>query len=521
MINKSDIAFIKSEYKIIQNLYLKGDYEKVIEKTKIILKKDSSQTTFYNLIGLSYLQLERFEMAEKTLRAGLKVNSRSPSILCNLGTLYRNWGRLDEAENIFKRVLEINSKDINVLVNYANLKRDLNKTKESLELYERAFKLNSNNETLLINYAGGYQIAGEFEKSKKILRSIHTKYPNNIVAHKMYSAINYYKKDDEHQRTMIEKVNFENLSLVDKTTLLFSIAKSFSDQNNPAKSSEYFIKANNSKFLSFENYNFNSEKKLFSKIKEIFQDYKFDTNNPNSNPELIFIVGLPRSGTTLIHQIISSHSKVFGAGELSILRSALLNKVDDTSFLENILKNNTQNNITKKKIVDSIYNKFRFYDKELIILDKAPLNFLWIGFIKLLFPNSKIIHSKRNLKDTALSIYKNVFDASSLAWAYDQNCLIEYIKFYQDLMKFWHEKMPNFIYDCEYENLVNNKDLETKNLIKFCNLEWEDGCIDHTQNKTGIKTVSIAQARKPIYKSSINLSESYSKYLKFLENLDK
>ena len=95
--------------------------------------------------------------------------------------------------------------------------------------------------------------------------------------------------------------------------------------------------------------NFNSEKKLFSKIKEIFQDYKFNTNNPNSNPELIFIVGLPRSGTTLIHQIISSHSKVFGAGELSILRSALLNKVDDTSFLENILKNNTQNNITKKK----------------------------------------------------------------------------------------------------------------------------------------------------------------------------
>ena len=183
-----------------------------------------------------------------------------------------------------------------------------------------------------------------------------------------------------------------------------------------------------------------------------------------------------------------------------------------------ILGNNSSDILFKEEIANSILNEFKYYDKELIILDKAPLNFLWIGFIKILFPNSKIIHSKRNLKDTALSIYKNVFDASSLTWAYDQSCLIEYVKNYKDLMKFWKNKMPNFIYDCEYENLVNNKNLETQNLIKFCNLDWEDNCIDHTQNNTGIKTVSIAQARKPIYKTSLKSFEKYKEYLTFLEN---
>ena len=521
MVNKSDIEFIKSEYKKIQNLFIKGDYNKVIEKTKIILRKDSSQTTFYNLIGLSYLQLEKFEMAEKILNSGLKINSKSTSILCNLGTLYRNWGKLDEAEKNFKRVLDINPKDINTLVNYANLKRDLNKINESLELYNQAFKINNNNETLLINYAGAYQIAGKFEMSKEILKSLHKNYPNNVVAHKMYSSINFYKENDKHQEIMIKKVNDQNLSPGNKTTLLFSIAKSFSDQKNPAKSSEYFIKANKAKFLGFKEYNFNSEKKLFDKIIEIFTNYKFISDNSEKDPDLIFIVGLPRSGTTLIHQIISSHSKVFGAGELSVLRSTFLDKINELEFLKKILGNSDSDNLFKKEIANLVLNKFKYYDKESIILDKAPLNFLWLGFIKILFPNSKIIHSKRNLKDTALSIYKNVFDASSLTWAYDQDCLIEYLKYYKNIMKFWQNKIPNFIYNCEYENLVNNKNLETQNLIKFCNLDWEDNCIDHTQNDTGIKTVSIAQARKPIYKTSVNLNETYSKYLEFLNQIEE
>ena len=516
MIKKLDINYIKKEYKKIHNLFLVGNYEKVIEKTKVLLKKDPSQTTFYNLIGLSYKQLKNFELAEKTFNSGLKVNSKSTSILCNLGALYRNWEKFELAEETFQRAIEINPKDLNVIVNYANLKRDLNQMKESLEFYEKGFKLNNNHETLLINYAGAFQVVGDFDKSKEILRILHQKYPNNIVAHKMYSGSNFYTKDDEHQKLMIDRANDTNLPDENKSTLYFAIAKSFSDQNNYEKSAEYFIKANEKKFKTIKNYNFRDEENLFKKIKDIFNKYEFDKNVSKNRPNLIFIVGLPRSGTTLTHQIISSHSKVFGAGELSILRSSFLDEINHEEFVANLLNN--KNNFSKN-LADKIFNKFQYYHKQSIILDKAPLNFLWIGFIKILFPDAKIIHSKRNLKDTALSIYKNVFDASSLSWTYDQKTLLKFINMYQDMMDFWDKKIPDYIYECNYETLVNDKNNETKKIINFCNLEWEDNCMDHTKNKTGIKTVSLAQARKPVYKSSVDLNKNYKKYLEFLDQI--
>ena len=144
-------------------------------------------------------------------------------------------------------------------------------------------------------------------------------------------------------------------------------------------------------------------------------------------------------------------------------------------------------NLDIDKFSFAVLEKFKLYDNNSIILDKAPLNFMWIGHINLLFPDAKIIHCKRNLKDTALSIYKNMFDASALTWTYNQDHLIGFVELYQELMNFWHKKIPNYIYDCSYEELVSNKENETRKLIEFCNLEWEDNCIDHTKNKTGIK----------------------------------
>ena len=171
-----------------------------------------------------------------------------------------------------------------------------------------------------------------------------------------------------------------------------------------------------------------------------------------------------------------------------------------------------------KNLSNQIMGMFKQFDNK-IILDKAPLNFRWIGFIKILFPNSKIIHCKRDLKDTALSIYKNVFDGGSLPWSYNQENLVKFVKMYNDLMQFWHEKLPGEIYDCHYEKLVNDQVEETKKLIEFCNLPWEEHCIDYTKNNTGIKTVSISQARKPIYKTSVKLSDKYIDYLDFLKKV--
>ncbi len=519
MITQKDILYISKETKKIQNLYANRNFEKVIQKTKILLKKDPKQAIFYNMIGLSYRQLNNNESAEKIFKLGLENNPKSTSILVNLGALYRNQEKYHEAKKNILLALEINEKNFSALVNYANILRDLNQNLEAIDYYRKALAIDNNNETLLINLAGSYQIIGEFEKSKKILRNLHGKFPQSVMADKMYSVINNYNEDSTHQEEMLEKLRKTNLADDDKVTLSFSIAKSFSDQKNPEMSSKYFTIANNLKFNSFKDYNFEEKTKFITNMDYNFNEYTFNNNISVEKPELIFIVGLPRSGTTLTHQIISSHSEVFGAGELQVLANFFSKKIIKQDFINNMLDQNNDKDIFRDKIQIELLNIFKQFDNNLIILDKAPLNFAWIGFIKILFPTAKIIHCKRNLRDTALSIYKNTFEGSALPWSYSQQYLIKFIDLYKNLMSFWHSKIPNYIYDCHYENLVSNPAQETKNLIKFCNLDWEDNCLDHTKNKTGIKTVSIEQARKPIYKSSVNLNETYLKYLDFLNKI--
>ena len=223
---------------------------------------------------------------------------------------------------------------------------------------------------------------------------------------------------------------------------------------------------------------------------------------------------MPRSGTSLVEQIISSHSEVYGAGELSYLDQSVRNNFEIQDKLINFSETNNLDafkNVAKKyvSLVDNFQTDKRF------ITDKAPLNFLWVGFIKIVFPNAKIIHIKRNPKDNCLSLYKNVFDMN-INWSYDQKDLLNFYLKYQSLMKFWAEKIPNFIYDIQYENLINNPQLETENLLRFCNLNWEDDCLNYFNNKRAIKTVSAPQARKPIYKSSLNSSNNFEIYLKEL-----
>jgi len=518
--NKSiDLQYIKSEFSKIQKFFLIKDYEKVILKTKVLLKKDRTQITFYNYIGLSYRELNKFELAEETFKAGLKINAYASSLLCNLGALYRIWGKYIDAEIILKRALEINPKDFNALFNFGNLYRDLNKVELAIASYNKAFEINPKNEVLLTSLAATYQIDGNFEKSKEIINLMQTYFPNNVVSDKWYSTMHKYQINDDHQKKMIDKLNNNQQSIENKIVLNFAIAKSYEDQKEYKLSAKHFIEANRLRFNTFKNFEIKKELNSYTKMMQSFENYKFQLNKEKLKPNLVFIVGLPRSGTTLTHQILSSHSEVFGAGELPILRNTFTDLIKDENFIIKILNKDQQNIKYRNDLSLKIINQFKQFEQKLVILDKAPLNFIWIGLIKVLFPNSKIIHCKRNLKDTALSIYKNTFEGSTLPWSYDQRSLIEYINFYKDLMNFWEMKLPDEIFHCEYEKLVNDSENEIKKLVNFCNLNWEEDCLNHAENKTPIKTVSIVQARKPIYKSSVNLSEEYLKYLDFLEKI--
>ena len=522
MKNFSKSDYLKFEYNKINNLFLSGKFDIVIEKSKKIIEKHPTQIPFYNFLALSYREKGKISLAEKILLNALKISPNNQSVLINLGSTYRVLIEYDKSEKFLKKALSNNPNNIHAIVNYANLKRDTNNYDESIQLYEKAYKMNNKISTIIINLAGAYQIIGKFDISQNYLEILLKQDQNNALAHKILSTIKKYGKNDEHQTMMLSELEKNSLNEIDKSTLYYAIAKSYDDQKNYEKSCHFFIKANNIQKKIHKDYSINVEIKLFNKIKKIFaktdfQNYLEDKNNKN----LIFIVGLPRSGTTLAHQILASHSKVHGIGEMEILNKFMRKNINNENF-SSIFKNYVaENNEKIKSFSDSYFSKISFIKtSKNIILDKSPLNFQWLGFIKILFPNSKIIHCSRNLKDTALSIYKNAFNINSIVWSNDQDDLAKYIEIYLDLMKFWQEKLPNFIYDINYEKLTENKEDEIKKLLKFCDLNWEEDCLNFNKKGPPIKTVSITQARKPIYKTSVNLYEKYKDHLNIFNKID-
>ena len=523
MKNLTNIEHLKSEYGKIKKLFENKKYDLVIRKSEKILKKHPNQTVFYNLMGISYRNLGKLNLAINILKDGLKIIPNDENLLINLGATYRSTFDFENSKKILTHVLSINPNNLNALVNYGNLKRDTNDFYEAIELYEKAYKQNKKEKILLINLAGIQQIVGNFEKSKKILEQALEDHPDDALIHKLLSNTIKYTKDHSHQKKMLTSLNNELLNMTDKATLCFAIAKTYEDQSNYKKSFEYFKKAKDIQSKIHKNYSVKEEIKLFDKIKDIFHKINFK-NYPvfkNNNKKLIFIVGLPRSGTTLTHQIIASHSKVYGAGEVVIFDQFMKKNIYNKDFnkifedYSEIHKNNI--NI----IIENYFSKISYLNtSKSIILDKNPLNFQWLGFIKILFPEAKIIHCNRNLKETALSIYKNAFEINSIVWSNRESDLLQYIKIYLDLMKFWEEKIPNFIYNLNYQKLIENQEEEIKKLINFCELSWEKDCLKFNEKAATIKTISITQARKPIYKTSLKSYEKYYEYLPLLKEVD-
>ena len=224
---------------------------------------------------------------------------------------------------------------------------------------------------------------------------------------------------------------------------------------------------------------------------------------------------MPRSGTTLVEQILSSHPKVFGADEVEFIPNLLKENFDkdNVGLYPNDIENRNKD-IFKKIGKEYISKMKKISNKAEISTDKLPVYFLSIGFIKLILPESKIIHCLRSPEDNIFSIFKNHFPSGKINFAYNLDEATEYYKLYVDLMEHWNSVLPNFIFNIQYENLIYNTEIEIRNLIKFCSLNWSDKCLKFYENKRPIKTASSTQARSKIYKSSINSWKDYEKYLK-------
>ena len=456
--------------------------------------------------------------AQNIFKEGLRIDNNNIALNNNLAMSYKNLLNYTESEKLFKEIIKNNKNYINAYVNLGNLKRDLNKFDEAIELYKKALSINNKNPIILYSLALAHQGMGQFDLAINYAKKTLEINSNFTRADNLISQSMKYTKNNPHYISIKQKIKKNELSKNERIELYFAISKAEEDMNNIKEATENLIEGNKLK-KSISTYDLKIDFNLFDDIKKLFDSEQIINSSQKNNDNIIFILGMPRSGTSLIEQIISSHSDVFGCGELPILTKI----IKENFFINGSLSNKKFQEIfnqdhkiesLKKNYLEFIKN---FDFKEKFITDKAPLNFRWIGFIKMLFPNSKIIHCKRDAKNNCLSIYKNLFEGG-LNFSYDQEDLVKYFKKYEDLMLFWKSKYKNFIYEIEYENLINNNKNEIKKIVNFCNLEWQENCLSFHNNKNPIKTMSTAQARKPIYKTSLKSFDRYKDFLKYIDN---
>ena len=492
----------KQEIEKIINFFKVKNYKKVIELSQIFLKKEAESDFVLNLLGLSFQKLGKLDEAETSLVIANQINPENISILNNLGNNFKYKLNFSEAKNYFTKALKINPKYTQALLNLGIIEFTVNNNEEALDLFQKALKTNNRLIPIHLNLAITYQSLGHFDKAINHLKEINLIDEKFTRLDKMLSALYDYKNNSDHLKLMLNKLNNFQLSNEQKIYLLFGIGKAFEDKGEFSDAFKYFKLGNKLKNDN-SSYKIDNDEKLANEIKSFFKDYKFElktTHKSSFNP--IFILGMPRSGTTLIEQIISSHNEVQGLGEINFF-----NLIAEQEFRKNINPNQLKTN----EILDK-YNEFinSFNIKKSHFTDKTLLNFWWVGFIKICYPNAKIINCRRNPKDNCLSIYKNLFDYEG-GWCYEENNLMKYYKIYLELIDFWKQIMPSSIYEINYEKIIDNPNDEIKKLIKYCALNWDEKCLNFFKNKTAIKTLSVNQARKQMYSTSINSYENYKK----------
>ena len=505
---------LKEKISILVNYYQIKDFDKLIAEANRALKKNPNIDFLWNLLGLTYQQLGNYSDAQKKFLRALQVNSNNMSAINNLGNNYKYQNNFEEAENYLKKALDKNPKYIPALINLGTLKFGFNKFEEALTYLKKAVEVDDKLHAVHLNLSLIYQSLGQFEKAIVHLKKINQLKPEFTKSDKMQSVLINYKSENSHLSLMEDKLKKLSLKDDEKIQLYFALAKAYEDKSNFSKAFNCLESGNKLKRAQSD-YTINKEKKLFKDIKDLFINHEFNTIDfKQSNKNIIFILGMPRSGTTLVEQIISSHNNVFGAGEIGYLSKLIYDNFFDKNNINlvNSLINNNSTNL--RNLAEKYYSYIKNFDfEQSYITDKALLNFQWIGFIRILFPNAKIINCLRNPKDNCLSIYKNLFDHEG-PWCYDKRELTEFYKLYMDLMNFWKEKYPNSIYDVQYENLVLDSDKQIKELISYLNIPWDESCLKFYQNKNPIKTLSVNQARRKIYTSSLSLYEKYKPFLK-------
>ena len=420
-----------------------------------------------------------------------------------------------EAEKIFLNLLN-KDKDL-MLVNYflGIIYFELQNYKKSKFHYESSLKFNPNSKEILINLAYLEQSYGNLEEAKDIYQKLLTLNPYYIETYYRIYLLNSDYLKEEYKSFFLEITNKENISLHERALANYLLSKIEKKKDEYKSEIDYLKKSHIDIFNSKKNYNLQSnyyyqeiiskkfEKIIFSNIKK--KNFNFEKSFP------IFIVGLPRSGSTLVETILSDNDKIKGLGENYVINMAVLNQISGKIFANNFDKKNFELSIDCPELESFVLKKFSNlfeFNENIRFVDKTLENFFNIDIILNLFPNAKFLHCFRNLNDAVIAIFQSLLP--TLSWTHNLDDITNYIDDYLKIIKYFKKKYPDKIMDIKLENLTENNEKIGKKIFNFCNLDWSNKSLNFSKKKDlQIKTTSNVQLREKVTKYDYDKYKQY------------
>ncbi len=480
--------------------------ESLLPMKKSVLLSQQDAEAHTNL-GVTLRALGRFNEAEASYKKAIALKPDYAEVHNNLGNMLTELGRPAEAEASLRQAISLKPDLAEAHYNLGNTLQELGRLDGAEVAYKLAIAQKPDYAKAHNNLGNTLQKLGRSDDAEASLRQAIAHKPDYAEAHRNLANNKTFSSKDDQFNQMQELYHDPNISESDRCHICFALARASDNLEDCAAAFQFYADGNALRKRQL-GYDKTQDKKLFERLKASYpriSAYTLDSETISSEHSPVFIVGMLRSGTTLIEQIISSHQQVTGAGELPFVahygRSLVVGQTPAdpialTTFREQYLGALGQR---------SEGNPF--------VIDKMPHNFLMIGLIAATLPDAKIIHVKRDPAAVCWANYTQYFDSEDLTYCYDIHDILHHHDLYLDLMKYWHQELPNRIYDLDYEVLTEDQEEETRKLVDHLGLDWDDACMSPQKNKRGVDTASFAQVRKHVYRGSSERWKRFRPYL--------
>ena len=521
--NKGYTARLEKRHREVRGLMAERNLAGAEKLCRDILNDAPRDAHAYFLLGMLDADRGRIPGALSNFRLAIQLDPTQPEYLAQTARLLIVLKADKEAIRAADAAASLNPSDALTLDTLGCVYSRAGNHHRALEHFRQATRKKPDNADFQFNMAASLKFVGSFDEAEAAYENALQANPAMHKAHWALANLRHQDANKNHIDRLITWLKTANLPVDGELHLRYALAKEYEDINQYDRAFDNWQQANTRK-RSQLNYSPDEDRKIFESVQQTFNSellHQPSAGYPTEEP--IFIVGMPRTGTTLAERILSSHSGVYSAGELENLGVAL--KKATATRSNRILDINT---VQKSARVDfsglgSSYlqstrpatgNNPRF-------IDKTPLNFFFIGLIHLALPNAKIICLRRNPMDTCLSNFRQLFALhfSYYNYAYDLMDTGKFFVLFNRLMAHWNETLPGKILNVDYEKLVSSQESESRRMVSFCGLNWEDACLDFAANTAPVATASAVQVRKPIYSSSVSRWKKYAGQLEPLKQL--